>query len=69
MTTHFIADSNDPLWRYSDSGMHKTCFLKWEHRQDFIKKYNETVGVITWGNGTYHYMEDDGEISSLRRNT
>jgi hypothetical protein len=66
-TTHFIADQNDPLWRFSDSAMHRSCFLGWEHRQSFVKKYNDTIGAITWGNGMYHHMEDDGHISVLKR--
>lgn len=67
MCPHFISDPNDRLWRFSDSGMHKTCFLEWEHRENFVKKYNNSIGLITWGNGTYHHMEDDGQISVLRR--
>ncbi len=66
-TGHFIADSTDPLWRFSDAGMHKDCFLGWDQRQEFIDKYNETIGSITWGNGTYHQMKDDGAIVSLKR--
>jgi hypothetical protein len=66
-TTHFIADQNDPLWRFSDSAMHRSCFLEWEHRLGFVKKYNDTIGAITWGNVTYHYMEADGHISVLKR--
>jgi hypothetical protein len=66
-TTHFIADQNDPLWRFSDSAMHRSCFLGWVQRQAFVRKYNETIGTITWGNGTYHRMEDDGHISVLKR--
>jgi hypothetical protein len=65
-TTHFISDSNDPLWRFSDSVIHKSCFLNWKHKQDFINKYNETHGKIVWGNGTYHRMETDGRISVLK---
>ena len=30
-TTHFIGDRSDPLWRCSDSGMHRSCYEKWEH--------------------------------------
>jgi hypothetical protein len=68
MNSHFIADSNDSLWRFSDSGMHRSCFLDWEHRQEFIKRFNDTRGSIIWGNGTYHHMEEDGSISVLKRN-
>ena len=38
-TTHFIADPNDPLWRYSDAAMHSACFEAWEHRSEFEAKY------------------------------
>jgi hypothetical protein len=61
-TTHFIADKTDPLWRYSDSAMHRICFLSWEHRLKFIEKYNETIGQIVLGNGTRHRMQLDGTI-------
>ncbi len=66
-TTHFISDSSDPLWRFSDSAMHKSCFLNWQHKQNFINKYNEIIGKIVWGNGTYHKMETDGHISVLKK--
>ncbi len=66
-TTHFLADRNDPLWRFSDSAMHRSCFLAWDRREAFVKKYNDTVGAVTWGDGTHHHMEDDGNISVLPR--
>ena len=68
-TTHFIADPTDPLWRFSDSGMHKSCFLEWEHRQEFIRKFNNTRGTMTFGNGNYYHMEEAGSISALKRIT
>jgi hypothetical protein len=67
-TSHFIADYSDPLVLFSDAAMHSRCFLGWEHRQEFIKKYNERFGAMTWGNGTYFYMEETGKISVLPRN-
>lgn len=66
-TTHFIGEPSDPLWRFSDSGMHSSCFLAWPLRETFIERYNATVGTVTWGNGTYHHMEPDGSISVLER--
>jgi len=66
-TSHFIADSNDSLWRFSDSAMHKSCFLCWEHKQTFIEKYNQTYGTIVWRNATYHRTENDGSISVLNK--
>lgn len=34
-TTHFIPHDSHPLWQYSDSCMHKVCFLGWPHRAEF----------------------------------
>lgn len=45
-TSHFIADETDPLLRFSDAAMHYECFQRWEHRHEFVAKYNETVGKI-----------------------
>lgn len=61
-TTHFIHDQDHPLWRYSDSGMHRSCFLSWEHRLQFVTLYNTTIGEIEWGNGKRHQMNERGDI-------
>jgi hypothetical protein len=66
-TSHFIGDKDDPLWRFSDSGMHSPCFLSWPLRESFVLKYNTAVGALTAGNGTYHHMEANGQISVLKR--
>jgi len=66
-TTHFIGDESDPLWRFSDSGMHPECFANWDHREAFIDRYNCTMGRITWGDGTCHEMQPDGRIIAKRR--
>lgn len=54
-TSHFIADPEDPLWRFSDSGMHRNCFAGWPLRVAFIEKFNEVVG-------RYQRMTADGSI-------
>jgi hypothetical protein len=43
-TTHFIGDPADPLWRFSDSGMHAACFAGWEHRDEFAARYYAALG-------------------------
>jgi len=43
-TTHFISDRTDPLWQFSDSGMHSVCFAKWEHRDEFAARYHAALG-------------------------
>ncbi len=41
MSPHFIWDEDHPLWRYSDSGMHRSCFLSWDFADQFRSAYNE----------------------------
>ncbi len=64
-TTHFIGDTIEDgcqghrtheLWRFSDTAMHSDCFIAWDKRADFVQLYNDTIGKLTWGNGTYHHM-------------
>jgi hypothetical protein len=65
-TSHFITDPSDPFWSFSDAAMHRMCFLNWPLRDSFITRYNQMMGTITWGNGTYHHMQPDGRIISKR---
>jgi hypothetical protein len=51
-TTHFIKDETDPLWRFSDTGMHRHCYESWEHREEFTKRYRELLGGMYPGS---HY--------------
>jgi hypothetical protein len=62
LTSHFIGDPADTLWRFSDSGMHRSCFLAWDQRAEFVRRYNETLGSRVWGNGTRHRMTPEGEL-------
>jgi hypothetical protein len=65
-TSHFIGDETDPLWPFSDAAMHYDCFQAWDHREAFVKKYNDTMGQQIWGNGTRHHMNPDGSIVSVK---
>jgi len=62
---HFIASQSHPLWRYSDSAMHFSCFQEWAHREAFVAEYNQTIGRMVSGNGTRHKMQADGIIVLL----
>lgn len=66
-TMHFVEDSSHELCLFSDAAMHKDCFMAWDKRAEFVQLYNDTIGKLTWGNGTYHQMGDDGQIDSLIR--
>jgi hypothetical protein len=41
------------------------CFQNWAHREEFIEKYNNSMGKIVWGNGTRHHMKSDDTIESV----
>jgi hypothetical protein len=57
-TTHFIVDTADPLWRFSDAAMHKRCFLEWDQRKAFVAKFNQFAGR------SGRRMTEDGSILS-----
>ena len=40
-TPHFIRDEAHELWRFSDSAMHRSCFVAWERAGEFRSLYNE----------------------------
>lgn len=42
--THFLTDRSDPLWKFSDSILHKDCFEKWEHKEEFRAKHKASTG-------------------------
>jgi hypothetical protein len=64
-TSYFIADQTDPLWRFSDAGFHRLCFLGWEYRQTIVARFNQVVERNIFGNGTHHYMMADGTIVTV----
>ena len=65
-TSHFIADENDPFWKYSDSAMHRCCFMQWEQRDNFAAKFNNIVGRLSSCSGRHVRMEADGSITRLK---
>jgi hypothetical protein len=55
-TTHFIGNHDDPLYRFSDACIHRSCFLEWEYRNAFVTAYNNSK-MKQWSK-----MRDDGYI-------
>lgn len=49
-TTHFLREPNEPLWRFSDSAMHRLCFNGWELRHAFAAQYRAITGDLVWPN-------------------
>ena len=62
MTSHFIPDQAHPLWRYSDSTMHRRCFLGWEHRGEFVAMFNTIHSAQAGSHRGYKHMLADGDI-------
>lgn len=60
--SHFIGDTNDALWKYSDAVFHKRCFAEWDRREEFVKRFNEIMKPFVFGNGERQQMQNDGSI-------
>jgi len=58
-TSMFINDRKDKFWRYSDSCMHKQCFMNWELRKEFIERYNKAQ--------SNYIMNDDGTLTRIKK--
>ena len=41
-----VVPIGDPLRRFSDSGMHESCFEQWEHRERMLELYGGAIGEI-----------------------
>lgn len=66
-TSHFIADSSDPLWSFSDASMHWDCYANWKHQRSFAEQYFETVTQSNFNNPYWPTILKSREIS-LRAN-
>src|SRR5262245_1740694 len=42
-TTHFIADSSDRLYEFSDAAMHWNCYAGWKYQRRFAQQYFDAV--------------------------
>jgi hypothetical protein len=60
-TTHFIDDEAHPLWKYSDSIMHRECFLTWPHRKGFVFLHNSVFTPRPGVETVSRYLFQDGE--------
>jgi len=63
MFPHFIGDVAHPLWRFSDSAMHRACFARWDQAEQFRGIYNEVWPAIMPNHP--REMRADGTIVEL----
>jgi hypothetical protein len=64
-TSHFIGDSKDPLFRFSDAAFHQKCFDRWKEKEEFVRRFNSVATKSPFGNGLRHFMGDDGAIVAI----
>ena len=38
---HFVSDSSDPLWRYTDEGFHRQCFESLPERVEIERRIED----------------------------
>jgi hypothetical protein len=60
---HFIWDEAHPLWRFSDSAMHRACFADWDQAEQFRGIYNKVWPTIMPNHP--REMQPDGAIIEL----
>jgi hypothetical protein len=65
MTSPFISDRSDPLWRFSDAAFHAPCFSGWEKKAEFVRQFNEAHKTWRRPDGTHLVMSEDGVITSV----
>ena len=61
-TPAFIIDQNHYLWEYSDSGMHRACFLEWPYRKEFREQFNLNAKTMYENPDIKRRMTKDGSI-------
>lgn len=62
MTPDFLADEDDPFWRFTDVPMHRACFLVWERRKAFVARFNRAARPWVASNGSHPRMTSEGDI-------
>lgn len=65
VATSSFLEAEHRLWRYSDAGMHRRCFLAWKLQAEFVSEFNRIVSPLLAGDGTTRRILDDGSLSSV----
>lgn len=61
-TPDFLADDDDPFWRFADAAMHRACFLVWDRRKAFVARFNRAARSWVGPDGSHPRMTSEGEI-------
>ena len=49
------------LSRYYDAALHRRCFLRWEHREEYVRQFNRLNRDLKFDRGSRH-MDATGTI-------
>jgi hypothetical protein len=61
-TPDFLADEDDPLWRFADATMHRACFLVWDRRKAVVARFNRAAQRWIAPGFSLWRMTSEGEI-------
>jgi hypothetical protein len=42
--------------------MHRSCFIAWQHRAEYVELFNSSYAALIWGNGKSTRMQEDGTL-------
>lgn len=59
----FFEDSLHSLWKYTDVGFHRDCFMQWERKVELVSEFNEYYKKHYRG---IRVMDNDGNIFDAR---
>jgi hypothetical protein len=62
VTPDFLADESDPMWRFTDATVHRTCFIVWDRRKMFVARYNRIARRLAAADGTYLHLTSEGDL-------
>lgn len=62
VTPDFIADEQDPMWRYSDAVVHRACFYVWDRRKTFVARFNRLTRVLVASDGSRPFLTSEGRL-------
>lgn len=62
VTPDFVADEQDPMWRYSDAVVHRACFFVWDRRKVFVARFNRLAQGLAAPDGTRPFLTSEGRL-------
>jgi hypothetical protein len=64
-TCHFVAEPSDPLFQCAGVPFHRRCFLTWDRRAEFARRYNEAMSDHVFADGAHYQLREDGVMARV----